>query len=70
MILVVFERHVVVRYFGDVMFECFGGVMFGCILVRRGWNHMHHETLVKCGGNIWLLGDMSHASDFVFACVT
>ena len=47
----VFERHVMVGYFGDVMFGCFGSVMFLCTLVRgygrMGWNHMHHRGYSK-----------------------
>ena len=33
MVLMVFERHILVECFGDVMFECFGGVIFECTLV-------------------------------------
>lgn len=74
MVLVVFERHVFVGCFGNVMFECFCGVMFGCIYVRdyggMGWNHMYHRGYSKMWWRHMVVVGKGHALGFVFGCVT
>lgn len=59
MIIVVFERYVVVGCFCNVMFGCFGGVMFKCRFV---WDYGGRsgiiciiEAIVRCDGVMWLL---------------
>lgn len=73
MILVVFERNVLVGCFGNVIFGCFGGVMFGCILVGcyggMGWNHMPHRGYSNMWGKYMVVGGMSHTLGFMFGCV-
>lgn len=69
MVLVVFERHALVGYFGDVMFGCFSGVMFGYTLIggygRMRWNHMPHQGYSKMWRRHMVVGGMSHTLSFL-----
>ena len=64
MVSVVFGRHVLVGFFG--------GVMFGCMLVgcygRKWWYHMPHQCYSKMWWQHMFNGGMSHVLSFFWVC--